>query len=195
MWPGKAWTSSTSWVAPLAAAVPHTPWPKAMRMQRGLADEGPEHQPVLAEPIEAGPIEVGHELPDERSEIGHVGDGVRLAFGHRLGGGAKLARRVRAWAARGRVQIVHASPCNTITRCRKARKVLFRLPMRILKKLLIALLVLLILLAIAAWWVISGVPAKLPFDEVTGTDPTLAEPDPQNDPDGEDRQAGRLEGE
>ncbi|WEK45500.1 MAG: PQQ-dependent sugar dehydrogenase [Candidatus Andeanibacterium colombiense] len=54
--------------------------------------------------------------------------------------------------------------------------------MRILKKLLIALLIILILLAIAGWWVVRGVPAKVPFDKVTGTDPTLYEPQPQTIP-------------
>ncbi len=54
--------------------------------------------------------------------------------------------------------------------------------MRILKKILIALLVILVLLAIAAWWVTRGVPAELPFDKVTGTDPELYEPRPQTIP-------------
>lgn len=51
--------------------------------------------------------------------------------------------------------------------------------MRILKKILIALLVLIVALAIAAYFIIRGDPAKLPFDDVTGTDPTLAAPDAQ----------------
>lgn len=54
--------------------------------------------------------------------------------------------------------------------------------MRILKKLLIALLVILVLLAIAAWWILKGDPAKVPFDKVTGTDPTISEPRPQTIP-------------
>jgi len=54
--------------------------------------------------------------------------------------------------------------------------------MRILKRILIALLVILILLAIAAWWILRGDAADVPFDQVTGTDPTLAEPDPQTIP-------------
>ena len=36
MCPGKAWTSSTTWVVPVAAAVPQTPRPKAMRRQPRL---------------------------------------------------------------------------------------------------------------------------------------------------------------
>ncbi|MBT2135256.1 sorbosone dehydrogenase family protein [Croceibacterium sp. LX-88] len=51
--------------------------------------------------------------------------------------------------------------------------------MRILKKLAISLLVLIVLLAIVGWWVTRGVPATLTLDQVTGTDPVLAEPDPQ----------------
>ena len=40
-WPGKACTSSTSWVSPERAAVPHTPWPRAIRIQAGLPQKGP----------------------------------------------------------------------------------------------------------------------------------------------------------
>ncbi|RZA14842.1 MAG: sorbosone dehydrogenase family protein, partial [Proteobacteria bacterium] len=54
--------------------------------------------------------------------------------------------------------------------------------MRIFKKILIALVVLIVALAIAGYFVLRGDPATLPFDDVTGTDPTLAEPDPQTIP-------------
>lgn len=51
--------------------------------------------------------------------------------------------------------------------------------MRILKKILIGLLVVVLVLVAAGWWVIRGVPAEYPLEDVTGTDPKLAEPDPQ----------------
>ncbi len=54
--------------------------------------------------------------------------------------------------------------------------------MHILKKLLIALLILIAALVIAGYFILRGDPAKLPFEQVTGTDPTLAEPDPQTIP-------------
>ncbi|HTN15008.1 MAG TPA: sorbosone dehydrogenase family protein [Sphingomonadaceae bacterium] len=54
--------------------------------------------------------------------------------------------------------------------------------MRILKKILIGLLVLIVALAIAGYFILRGDPAKIPFDQVTGTDPKLAEPDPQTIP-------------
>ena len=41
MWPGKACTSSTSCVSPLAAAAPQTPLPRGMRMQAVLPWKGP----------------------------------------------------------------------------------------------------------------------------------------------------------
>jgi len=54
--------------------------------------------------------------------------------------------------------------------------------MRLIKKLLIALLVLLVALAIAGYFILRGQTAGLTVDAVTGTDPTLAEPDPQTIP-------------
>jgi glucose/arabinose dehydrogenase len=54
--------------------------------------------------------------------------------------------------------------------------------MRILKKIGIALVVLILLLAIAAWWVLRGSPAELSVAAVTGTDPTLSEPNEQTIP-------------
>jgi glucose/arabinose dehydrogenase len=54
--------------------------------------------------------------------------------------------------------------------------------MRILKKIGIGLLVVILLLAIAAWWLLRGDPAEYTVDEVSGTDPVLAEPDPQTIP-------------
>ncbi|MXO48018.1 sorbosone dehydrogenase family protein [Erythrobacter vulgaris] len=54
--------------------------------------------------------------------------------------------------------------------------------MSILKKLGIALLVLVVILAIFAFVVTRGDTAELPMDEVTGTDPTLDEPDAETFP-------------
>lgn len=54
--------------------------------------------------------------------------------------------------------------------------------MSILKKLGIALLVVLVLFAIFAFVVTRGDTAELPMDEVTGTDPTLDEPDAETFP-------------
>jgi len=54
--------------------------------------------------------------------------------------------------------------------------------MRILKKIAIGLLVVLLILGVAAWWIIRGDPAEYTVAEVSGTDPKLAEPDPQTIP-------------
>jgi glucose/arabinose dehydrogenase len=53
---------------------------------------------------------------------------------------------------------------------------------RILKKIGITLLVLILVLAVAAWWALRGDTAKLSMDEVSGTDPTLAEAKAQTIP-------------
>ena len=38
---GKAWTSATSWLTPVAAAAPHTPCPNGIRMHAALPWNGP----------------------------------------------------------------------------------------------------------------------------------------------------------
>ncbi|WAT17205.1 sorbosone dehydrogenase family protein [Aurantiacibacter sp. MUD11] len=47
------------------------------------------------------------------------------------------------------------------------------------KKILIALLLLLLLAVAVIWWLFQGDTAQLSLEETTGTDPTLAQPDPQ----------------
>ena len=47
------------------------------------------------------------------------------------------------------------------------------------KKILIAILVLLLLAAAVIWWLFQGEPATFTLEETTGTEPTLAAPDPQ----------------
>jgi len=54
--------------------------------------------------------------------------------------------------------------------------------MRILKKLAIGLVVVLVVLALAGWWMLRGDPARLTVEQVSGTDPQLAEPDAQTIP-------------
>lgn len=54
--------------------------------------------------------------------------------------------------------------------------------MSILKKIGIGLIIVVLVLAVAAWWVMRGSPAEYTVAEVTGTDPTLAKPDPQTIP-------------
>lgn len=51
--------------------------------------------------------------------------------------------------------------------------------MRILRNILAFLLVFLVVGGGLLWWLTRGVPAELTLDEVSGTDPVLAEPDPQ----------------
>lgn len=48
--------------------------------------------------------------------------------------------------------------------------------MTILRKILLTILVLLIVLAALGYWLTRGDRAELPFEQVTGTDPTLVEP-------------------
>jgi hypothetical protein len=54
--------------------------------------------------------------------------------------------------------------------------------MSILKKIGIGLVVVILLLAVAAWWVVRGSPADYSVAAVSGTEPTLAAPDPQTLP-------------
>src|SRR5688572_11142950 len=58
----------------------------------------------------------------------------------------------------------------------------YRVAMRTLKKIAIALLVLIVILALVGWWVTKGVPAEYSVADVTGTDPRLAEPNEQTIP-------------
>src|SRR5690606_11592031 len=51
--------------------------------------------------------------------------------------------------------------------------------MRTLKKAAIGLAIVVVVLIAAAWWVLRGDAADLTLDQVTGTDPQLAEPAPQ----------------
>ncbi|HSG33060.1 MAG TPA: PQQ-dependent sugar dehydrogenase [Sphingomonadaceae bacterium] len=54
--------------------------------------------------------------------------------------------------------------------------------MGIIKKILVGLMAVVLVLAIAGWWLLRGEPAEYSVEEVTGTDPVLAEPDPQTIP-------------
>jgi glucose/arabinose dehydrogenase len=54
--------------------------------------------------------------------------------------------------------------------------------MRILKKLAIGLVVVIVILVAAGWWVLRGSPAQYSLEQVTGTDPLLAEPNEQTIP-------------
>src|SRR5690606_26308779 len=71
------------------------------------AAERPEHELVPDAPVESGPVEIGHELPDERGEIGHVGDAVGLARGQRVGGVEQLAVEFGLGPGRVGGEIVH----------------------------------------------------------------------------------------
>src|SRR3546814_7569440 len=56
--------------------------------------------------IEARPVEIGQELPDHRSGVGHVGDGVGLARGDRIDRAEQVAIKL-GLAAGGDVAMVH----------------------------------------------------------------------------------------
>ncbi|TIX49153.1 PQQ-dependent sugar dehydrogenase [Alteraurantiacibacter aquimixticola] len=51
--------------------------------------------------------------------------------------------------------------------------------MHIIKKIVIALLVFLVIVGVVLWWLARPVPAEYSLEETTGTDPVLADPDPQ----------------
>ena len=44
-----------------------------------LALKRPQHQLVAHQAIETGPVEFRYILPDQRGDIGHIGDRIRLA--------------------------------------------------------------------------------------------------------------------
>jgi glucose/arabinose dehydrogenase len=54
--------------------------------------------------------------------------------------------------------------------------------MRMWKKIAIGLGVVVLLLALVGWWILRGDPAEYSLDQVSGTDPVLAEPDEQTIP-------------
>ena len=54
--------------------------------------------------------------------------------------------------------------------------------MSLLKKILIGVVILLVLAGVAVWWLTRPAVAELPLQDVTGTEPVLAEPDPQTIP-------------
>jgi len=54
--------------------------------------------------------------------------------------------------------------------------------MTILKKILIALLILVLFLGAVVWWLARGNTADLAMNEVSGTDPTLLQPEAETIP-------------
>ena len=80
MWPGNSCTFGTSIELRRAAAVPHTPLPTAMRTHAGLPWNGPSTSSPPLHEIESGPIEIGQRVPDQRRDIGRVGDRVTLTL-------------------------------------------------------------------------------------------------------------------
>jgi glucose/arabinose dehydrogenase len=54
--------------------------------------------------------------------------------------------------------------------------------MRMLKKIAIGLVVLAVVLVAIGWWILRGDPAEHSLEDVTGTDPVIAAPDPQTIP-------------
>src|SRR5690606_8506222 len=123
----------------------------------------------------------GHELPDQRREIGHVGDGVGLTGGQRVGSGDQVAVKLRLGQREIGVEGVHARALGAESVAAK-RVMAYPAAMGILKKIAVGLLVAIVILAAAGWWVLRGEPAEYTVAEVTGTDPLLAGPDPQTIP-------------
>ncbi len=63
---------STSWVSHVAASGGLRPLPSGMRIQaHACPGRSAEDELLPIEAIEARPVEIGHELPDERRDIGH----------------------------------------------------------------------------------------------------------------------------
>jgi hypothetical protein len=74
MCPGNACTSGTSWLRASATAVPQTPRPTGMRTQAGLPWNGPEHQLLALQEIEARPVDARQRVKDQRRDVGRVRD-------------------------------------------------------------------------------------------------------------------------
>ena len=86
----------------------------------GLAHEGSEDQTITDHAIEPRPIEIGQELPDQRGNIGHVGNAIGftrrkragrfnqigIEIGSRLaGGGGKAEHEQRHSATHGESRV------------------------------------------------------------------------------------------
>ena len=79
MWPGKAWTSSTRWTCERRrGGAAHALAERDADAGRAALERA-EHQLAADVAVEAGPVEVGQRLEDQRGGIGHVGDRVGLA--------------------------------------------------------------------------------------------------------------------
>lgn len=57
---------------------------------RGVSAKGAEDQFASDHPVKAGPIAIGQKLPKQRRDIGHIGDGIRLALGQPVGCGEQF---------------------------------------------------------------------------------------------------------
>ena len=157
------------------------------------SDKWSKHELALDIAIEARPIEIGNEFPDQRGQVCHIGDAVALTLGKRHRSIAELAiaffriersiggeiKHDRDLARMG--QTTRGIPQGPKRRTAKQLRLAHRSPipshMSILKKLLIALLVLVLVLGAVIWWLARGNTADLALDDVSGTDPTLLQPE------------------
>src|SRR3569623_1824917 len=73
-----------------------------------LALERPQHKLVPDQPVKARPVEIGQILPQQRRDIGHVGDRIGLARGQRLGRRQHIAVQVILRPG-GHIELVHQS--------------------------------------------------------------------------------------
>ena len=73
----------------------------------GASDKRAQHQLSIDHPVKTRPIEVGQEIPHQRSNIGHIGNSVCLAVNERCGRLCQLCVTIGLAEVRIGFEIIH----------------------------------------------------------------------------------------
>lgn len=79
-----------------------------------LALKRPQHQLALHHAIKSRPVEVGQKLPEQRGDIGHVGNMVRLIARQRIGGGEQVGIERRLVGGIGGREVEHGADIGLV---------------------------------------------------------------------------------
>jgi len=153
----------------------------------GATDKWAQHQLIRtvlagADAIEARPVEIGNELPDQRRDIGHIGDRIGFLGCQRIRSIDQLAIAFGGFERGIGFEIVHHPVHGAITRLPQAPPGIIATYMAILRKLAIALLVLILVAGVGIYFLSRGNTAELSVDDVAGTEPTLGAPESESFP-------------
>src|SRR5690606_12958830 len=142
---------------------------------RRFAAERAKHQLFADQPVEAGPVQIRNQLPDQRRKIGHVGYAVGLSRRQGVGSRDQLCVELGLGQGGGGGEVIHALAVAAEGVAAK-RAFAYPVGMNVLKKIAIGLVVVIAVLGLAGWWLLRGHTAEYSVEDVTGTDPVLAQP-------------------